>query len=166
MDEPLTMAPESGADLRRAPDRTDRLIAVAERFGRNRLIGPVAVVVGVAAVGTVIWFGDPTTPGGHLPTCPTKSLLGIVCPGCGTMRMVDSLMHGDFRAAVHYNAVGLVALFLLAWSFVAYCVRLWSGRRWRTWQHWRYSAMVILVVVVAWFVIRNIPIAPFTALRV
>ena len=152
--------------MNREADRTDRLIAAGERFAANPVAGPLAVVAGVAAIGTVIWLGDPATPGGHLPTCPTKSLLGIVCPGCGAMRMVYSLMHGDFGAAVHYNAGGLVGVILLAWSFVAYCSRLWFGRRWQTWQDWRYASVTILVVVVGWFVIRNIPIAPFVSLRV
>ncbi len=147
-------------------DRTDRVVGAVERLGRSPVAGPLAVVTVAAAAGAVIWLGDPTTPGGHLPTCPTKSLLGIVCPGCGSMRMVYSLMHGDLGAAAHYNAVGLVALVLLAWSFTAWCVRLWTGRRWRTWQHFRYSSILVLIVAVAWFVIRNIPVAPFTALRV
>ncbi|NNG96403.1 DUF2752 domain-containing protein [Gordonia araii NBRC 100433] len=142
------------------------MIASLSRVSAHPVVGPLVVVAGAAAVGAAVWFGDPTTPGGHLPTCPTKSLLGIVCPGCGAMRMIYSVMHGDLGAAVAYNAVGLVALVLLIWSFAAYCARLWTGRRWRTWQHFRYSSMTILVVVLVWFVIRNIPIAPFTALRV
>jgi hypothetical protein len=150
----------------RAHDRTDRMIRALERAGSNPVIGPAAVLAGTAAVGALIWFGDPTNPDGHLPACPTKTLLGIVCPGCGTMRMLYSLMHGDVAGALHYNAVGLVAVVLLAWSFAAYCARVWTGRRWRTWQHGRYSAVVVLVVVVVWFVVRNIPIAPFDSLAV
>jgi hypothetical protein len=40
------------------------------------------------------------------------------------------------------------------------------GRRITSWQHHRWSAAVALIVVSVWFVIRNVPIAPFTALRV
>jgi len=147
-------------------DLTGRIFASAGRCAAHPVAGPAVIVAATAAVGAVIWAGDPTTPGGHLPTCPTKALLGIVCPGCGSMRMIYSLMHGDLGAALHYNAVGVVALALLAWSFAAYCARLWTGRRRRTWQHWRYASTTILVVVVGWFVVRNIPVAPFLSLRV
>ncbi|WP_342663125.1 DUF2752 domain-containing protein [Gordonia shandongensis] len=124
------------------------------------------MLVGTAVVGGIIWFADPTTPGGVLPTCPTKSLLHIDCPGCGSLRMMYSLMHGDFGSAVHFNAVGVVAMFFVAAAFVTYTVGLWTGRRIRNWQHWRYAPMVLLAITLAWFVVRNIPIEPFSNLKV
>ncbi|WP_066169178.1 DUF2752 domain-containing protein [Gordonia hydrophobica] len=122
--------------------------------------------VGFAGVCTVVWLGDPTTPGGFLPPCPTKLLLHIDCPGCGSTRALYSLLHGDVPAALHYNAVGVVALMLLGYAFVAYTIGLWRGRRVHSWQQWRYAPMVALVVTVVWFIIRNIPIEPFTGLAV
>nr|WP_064569504.1 DUF2752 domain-containing protein [Gordonia sp. LAM0048] len=113
-----------------------------------------------------VWFGDPTTPGGALPVCPTKLIFGVTCPGCGSLRAVYSLLHGDVPAALHYNAVGVLAMGLLLVAFGAYCARLWTGRRVRSWQHLRYSGVVVLVVVLAWFVIRNIPVEPFWSLHV
>jgi hypothetical protein len=40
------------------------------------------------------------------------------------------------------------------------------GRRIRGWQHNRWAAVVTLSLVVAWFVVRNLPFAPFSALYV
>ncbi|WP_078322802.1 DUF2752 domain-containing protein [Mycobacteroides chelonae] len=133
----------------------------------SRLAAPV--VVGAAAVAgcAAIWLGDPTTPGGVLPVCPFKALTGLDCPACGGLRMVYSLMHGDVLAALRYNAVALVALGFLAVCFVA-----WTRSRWRGAADWSppwlrgWVASIILAVFAAWFVIRLIPIAPFTALRV
>ncbi|WP_131724959.1 DUF2752 domain-containing protein, partial [Mycobacteroides abscessus] len=61
----------------------------------SRLAAPAAVAGAVAAGCAAVWFGDPTTPGGVLPVCPLKALTGLDCPGCGGLRMVYSLMHGD-----------------------------------------------------------------------
>lgn len=125
------------------------------------------MVVGGVTLGCVgIWFADPTTPGGPSPLCPTKALFGIDCPGCGSLRAIYALLHGDIGAAVHYNAVGVVCIALLLWAFGAYCVGLWRGRRVRSWQHHRWAAVTLLVVVGVWFVIRNIPVHPFTSLYV
>ncbi|SII99165.1 Protein of uncharacterised function (DUF2752) [Mycobacteroides abscessus subsp. bolletii] len=133
----------------------------------SRLAAP-AVVAGVVAAGcAAVWFGDPTTPGGVLPVCPLKALTGLDCPGCGGLRMAYSLMHGDVLGALRYNAVGLVAVGFLAVCFVA-----WTASRWRGESGWNppwlrgRTPAIIAVVFVAWFVIRLIPIAPFTALRV
>ena len=74
------------------------------------------VAVSAVCVCSAVWVGDPTTPGGPLPLCPTKLLLGIDCPGCGGLRMLYCLMHGNLLAAARFNALGLVALVLLVWG--------------------------------------------------
>jgi len=101
-----------------------------------------------------------------MPVCPTKALLGIDCPGCGSARMLYSLMHGHVLAAARFNALGLVALALLVWAYVAWTYGRLTGRRIRSWQHQRWAATVTLSLVAAWFVLRNIPFAPFTELHV
>ena len=98
--------------------------------------------------------------------CPTKLIFGVTCPGCGSQRALYSLLHGDLFASLHYNAAFVLALGLLLFAFGAYCLRLWTGRRIRGWQNMRYSAVVLLVAVLGWFVVRNIPVEPLWALHV
>lgn len=132
------------------------------------LTAPLAVVGAAGLACAAIALGDPTTPGGPLPVCPTAYLLGIDCPGCGSMRMVYSLLHGDLAAAARFNAVALVALPLLALAFVTWTVGRWRGRRVEAlaWQRSRWAPLVALAVFSTWFVIRNLPFEPFTHLRV
>jgi hypothetical protein len=115
----------------------------------------VAALAGCACA--AIWIGDPTQPGSMLPACPTKALLGIDCPGCGSLRMLYSLMHGNLPAALRINAIGLLGV----WTYGRI-----SGRRVRSWQNYRWSAMIALVVVTVWFIIRNLPFQPFASLYV
>ncbi len=132
----------------------------------SSLAAPLAVAASTVLVCAAVWVGDPTTPHGPLPVCPTKALLGIDCPGCGSLRMLYSLLHGDLVAAARFNALGLAALVLLVWAYLAWTYGHVVGRRIRGWQHHRRSAAVTLALVTVWFVVRNIPFAPFTALRV
>ncbi len=130
-------------------------------------LGAPLVVAGSATLMcAAIWAGDPTTPNGPLPVCPTKALLGIDCPGCGSLRMVYSLMHGNLLAAARFNALGLAAVVLLVWTYFSWTYGRLAGRRIRSWQHRRWAAIVTLSLVLAWFVVRNIPVAPFSALHV
>lgn len=133
---------------------------------RSRAGAPVAVAAVTVAVGAAIWATDPTTPGGLCPQCPTKTYLGVICPGCGSLRMLYSLMHGDITTAFRFNALGVVAVALLVWAYVAWSHGRLSGRRIRSWQNLRWSPMIALVAVSMWFVVRNIPAQPFLALRV
>jgi hypothetical protein len=134
--------------------------------GRLSLGAPLMVAAGTTLVCAAIWVGDPTAPHGPLPVCPTKALLGIDCPGCGSLRMLYSLMHGNLLAAARFNALALVTIALLLWAYVAWTYGRVAGRRIRSWQHYRWSAAVTLALVLAWFAVRNIPFAPFTALYV
>lgn len=143
------------------------MIVVTRRVPVSLSLGaPLAVAASATAVCAAIWAGDPTTPHGPLPVCPTKALLGIDCPGCGSLRMLYSLMHGDLLAAAGFNALGLAAVALLVWAYFAWAYGRLAGRRVRSWQHHRWSALVTLWLVAVWFVVRNIPVAPFDALRV
>ncbi|EGD53879.1 DUF2752 domain-containing protein [Gordonia neofelifaecis] len=130
------------------------------------MLTPLAGLAGAAAVCTVVWIGDPTTPGGFLPPCPTRLLLHIDCPGCGSTRALYSLVHGDVPVALGYNALGVVAFVLIAIAFVMYTVGLWRGRRIRSLRHRRLALVIGLAVVTVWFVIRNIPVEPFAGLKV
>ncbi|BBZ30008.1 membrane protein [Mycolicibacterium madagascariense] len=130
-------------------------------------LGAPLGVVAAAGLGCgAIWLGDPLSAGGPLPVCPTKALLGIDCPGCGSLRMIYCLLHGDAAGAIRYNALGLVAVLFLLWAFGAWTYGRLVGRRIASWQHYRWSAAVALVLVLAWFVVRNLPFAPFTVLYV
>lgn len=135
--------------------------------GRLARLAP-PLLIGVLAAGTcaAVWVGDPTTPGGVLPVCPTKALLGVDCPGCGTLRMIYSLLHGDLLAAVRFNALALVAFGFLAVAYGTWTYGRVTGRQIVGWQHHRWAAPIALVLVSVWFVARNLPFAPFTALRV
>lgn len=109
---------------------------------------------------------DPTTPGGISPPCPTRALFGIVCPGCGSARMLYSVLHGDLPAALAYNAVTLVLLLLAGGFFIASFVLRVSGRHLprRTARSWPPFALA--AVIILWGVLRNLPFEPFSALAV
>lgn len=121
------------------------------------------------AIGTVgalcVHMANPTVPGGAIPTCPSKALFGVCCPGCGTSRMIYSLTNGDIAAAIHYNAVALAFLVVLAWTWVAWVARD-NGKQWAGIGQWKHAASVTLAIVVVWGVIRNLPFEPFASLWV
>lgn len=80
--------------------------------------------------------------------------------------MLYSVLHGDFGAAVRYNAVSLVFSALFAWAAVVWTAGRVRGRPARSWLRWRHTPHVVIPVLVLWFVARNLPFTPFTALHV
>ncbi|HKD81822.1 MAG TPA: DUF2752 domain-containing protein [Candidatus Angelobacter sp.] len=54
------------------------------------------------------------------PRCPFYTATHWLCPGCGSTRALYALLHGNWRSALHYNAMfTLLAPFVLAW--IGYC---------------------------------------------
>ena len=52
------------------------------------------------------------------PSCPVRSLTGLLCPTCGGTHAVASMVRGDFVGAACHNAFVLFLTALLAASLV------------------------------------------------
>ena len=150
-----------------SPRCSERGIVPARRGSVPASLGaPLLVAASAALVCAAVWAGDPNTPNGPLPVCPTKALLGIDCPGCGSMRMLYSLMHGNLAAAARFNALALAAVVLLVWAYLVWTYGRVTGTRVNGWQHRRWSAAAALALTAVWFVVRNLPFAPLSVLHV
>lgn len=123
----------------------------------NRSVRYGALGAGVVLTGALAYIGlaDPHRPGFLFPPCPFKLLTGWNCPACGGLRMTHDVLHGDLGAAVVDNAFALIGLPLLA---------VWILVRWRMGkQIFPVPAVVTIVVaVVVWTVVRNLPGFPLT----
>jgi hypothetical protein len=119
------------------------------------MLFPSLVAAGCAVAGGVVFAVDPETPG-HYPTCPFLALTGWYCPGCGTTRAVHALLHGDAGLALQRNPLTVAALVVLAAAFALWSRRLWRGAP-RTWVAPPWVLYGLLVVILAFWVLRNVP---------
>lgn len=122
----------------------------------------------VAAVPTAVtgawllYHFDPNLAGNPFPPCLFRTLTGFYCPGCGMTRALHALVHLDLVTALRMNPLVIGGLAtvpgLLAWK---------AG--WRA----RWFAPVVsvmskpnfwLVLLPAYWIARNLPWFPFTAL--
>jgi uncharacterized protein DUF2752 len=130
--------------------------AALRRAAVHPAAAPLATLLAGAAGAAYLWNTNPHESGHWLPRCPFNWLTGLLCPACGGTRMAYDLMHGQFTAAFHDNAVLLLAgLPLAAWMGGRWLVAGLRGRRYRPELGARGNALVIAVAVV-WCVARNI----------
>lgn len=133
--------------------------SVDGRSRRRRLLPVIATAV-AAVVGTFYLRAvDPNVPG-HYPGCPSQSLLGIDCPGCGGMRGTYDLLHGDIAGMLDDNLLLVIALPFAVVAFGLWAYRAWTGRRpvLSSEQQARRSRWMVgaLIVVLAFGVVRNL----------
>lgn len=111
-----------------------------------------AIILTVAAI-VVLYCFDPMQASFY-PRCPSKLLTGCDCPGCGTLRALHALSHGDISAAWHFNAALFFALPAAVVFFIGDRPR---APRWASAAaHCRYSPVILLAAIVMWTVFRNL----------
>lgn len=119
------------------------------------LSGPFASAAAALAATAYLATVDPNQPG-HYPLCPFRYLTGYACPGCGSLRAVHDLATGQPVGALHRNPLTVAAI-----PFVVLMWLLWvrreatgRGRRWAApaWLLW-----TLLAVVLAFWLLRNMP---------
>lgn len=111
-----------------------------------------AILLTVAAI-VVLYCFDPMQVSFY-PRCPSKLLTGCDCPGCGTLRALHALSHGDVAAAWRFNAALFFALPAAVVFFIGDRPR---APRWASAAaHWRYSPVILLAAIVLWTVFRNL----------
>ncbi len=118
---------------------------------------PVLGVGAAALAGAVTLFSvDPHEPG-HYPVCPFLAVSGLYCPGCGSLRAMHDLLHGDLAGALARNPLAVLAVPYLVLALVTALLRAWgrpapSSTSLPPWAVWG-----VLGVVLSFAVLRNVP---------
>lgn len=118
---------------------------------------PVLVAGGLLAASVALHLRDPHQSGAY-GFCPWLALTGTYCPGCGGLRAVNDLTHGDVLAAASSNLLLVASLPFVAIWWLRSFVDGWRGVRRHVSDR---SVYVVLVVVLSstmvFWVVRNLP---------
>lgn len=131
---------------------------------RERLFALAIVATTIAALLYLRLF-NPATPGtNYYPSCPFHTLTGLNCPGCGTLRGLHQLTHGHLVTALNYNALMVLSLPFLAYSFTSYALLALRGRGLPKPFIQPVFIRALFLSIMAFWILRNIPVYPFTLL--
>lgn len=109
---------------------------------------------------TLLRAGNPGTSG-LFPPCPFLWLTGWYCPGCGSLRALHQLLHGNLVAAFAFNPFAALSFPFLAYAGVSRALFLLQGRHLPRlflpgWFIWGLGVAVVIFAV-----LRNLPMYPF-----
>jgi Protein of unknown function (DUF2752) len=130
--------------------------------GPSRLAAPALSALGVLAAVGLLHVRDPHESGSYA-YCPWLLLTGTYCPGCGGLRAVYDLSHTDLADAASSNllVVVLAPVAVLAWA--AWARARWRGHAWSVPPFAPSTAWAMLVVVLAFGLLRNLDLASWLA---
>ena len=116
---------------------------------------PLLVLIGAWILYT---FGNPLI-------CVFYQLTGLYCPGCGSGRASVALLHLDFAAAFGYNLLYVLLLpFIVYYLLKQYIILVFRKDVLPMFSIDGLAAKIVLVVILMFWILRNIPVFPFTLL--
>jgi hypothetical protein len=108
--------------------------------------------------GAVLFFFDPAKSGFY-PGCPLHRLTGLNCPGCGGLRAVHELLHGNIAAAWRLNLLLVLSLPLAAALLIK---RLFVSRSRKPQptgiENKPHFWVIFFVVLIVFGILRNVPL--------
>ena len=113
-----------------------------------------AVVAGLCLAVFLLYFFPPAETRFY-PRCIFHAVTGLECPGCGSLRAAHSVLHGDFAMAFRLNPLLFVLLPLAGLTWVIYRPAGLSAVP----AKWIWT---LLGVIIAFGVLRNLPLTPFS----
>ena len=122
----------------------------------------VAAPLGFACL--AILFAVNPADSSVFPPCPFRALTGLYCPGCGTLRGLHQLLHGNVLEALDFNLLMVLALPFLCYLLVSTTVLEAGGRRLPAFQAPASWIWALLGVITLYWILRNVPAYPFSVL--
>ena len=130
-------------------------------------ISPRAAYAGMALLAlagvAALYAFDPRNPGIY-PVCPFLFLTGCYCPGCGTLRALHRLLHGDIATALGYNPLAVLSLPFIVYSYASGAMRAFrlpAPRPVFVHSRWIWA---LLAGILAFWTLRNLPVEPLSVL--
>jgi hypothetical protein len=125
----------------------------------ERLRSGAVLLLALGALGFLFLFNPATTS--FYPACPFFWATGCYCPGCGSLRALHQLTRGHLLVAL-----GLNPLMVLSLPFVGYAVLSQArlavlGSPLKSVFLGPQPIWALLVLILAYWVLRNLPAYPF-----
>jgi hypothetical protein len=118
---------------------------------------------GLLAVSILLHVRDPHR-NGSWGYCPWLLLTGTYCPGCGGLRAVNDLTHGDVAGAASSNLLFVGSLPFVAFGWTRSVVDRWRGtQRHSTSRRVLVPVFVFVTLAVVFWVARNLPVGAWLA---
>jgi hypothetical protein len=131
-------------------------------FSRKQVLLAAATLAAAAGFMMLRVF-DPATSG-VFPPCPVFYLTGWYCPGCGSLRALHQLLHGNLQAAWAMNPLMIVSLPFVAYGLASHALLAVRGRGLPTFFLPAVWIRALCGLIVLYGIARNLPVYPLNLL--
>ena len=134
-------------------------------ISRKSHIAFLSVLFTAALATVLLYFFVYPQYAAYFPKCIFYGIMGLHCPLCGSQRALIAFLKGDLITAMHDNVLMVGLLFLLIYIFLVFLYRnLIAKNNYRKSFTIPFPAKFILLALIVFGILRNIPLYPFTLL--
>jgi len=120
------------------------------------------LILGIGLV--ILYFLVNPSEVDFFPKCPLYLTTGLYCPGCGSQRATHQLLNFNLIGVVQQNALFLFSLAIFGYHLIVSGVNLYFKKNIYNYLYHPKTPIIILVIVILFWVLRNIPLYPFSIL--
>lgn len=123
--------------------------------------------IGILLLGTgfafLYFFINPSNLN-FFPKCPLYVTTGIYCPGCGSQRATHQLLQLNLYGVLQQNVLYFIGVLILGYHIVITSLNLFFKKNSYNYIYHPKTPIIILIVIIIYWVLRNIPYYPFNIL--
>jgi len=123
----------------------------------------IASVLAAAGALVTLFLFDPATHGFY-PECALHQTTGLLCPGCGMLRALHQLTHGNFAAAWGLNPFVVALLPVGFWLGTRELIWLSIGKRLPGIVTRPIFGWALVAGLIIFGILRNLPISRLMAM--
>jgi hypothetical protein len=98
------------------------------------------------------------------PPCPFHKLTGLYCPGCGSLRAVHQISHGNIIQAFRLNPLMVIMAPFVGYALIRQLIYTLIRKPLRPVFIKPVWVWILLGIIIAYWIGRNIPFWPFSLL--
>jgi hypothetical protein len=127
---------------------------------RNKKAGWLLLIIS-GGILMLFFFLDPQKSA-LFPKCPLYVWTGLYCPGCGSQRAMHSFLHFRFLEVLHYNLLLFPAGIFILYQVLRPLLQRKTKVVLPDIAYHPRTPWIILIIIILFWILRNIPLVPFT----
>ena len=135
-------------------------MAMATKYKISIIVSIVILLLGVVSL---YFFINPSEYN-FFPKCPFFNYTGIYCAGCGSQRAIHQIINGNIITGIRHNYLLILVFGVLSYKAGIFILNKFHNKTYADIFHKPLATKIILILVLLFWVLRNIRIVPFTEL--
>lgn len=123
----------------------------------------ILIGIGIFILLSLYYFTNPSGVN-YFPKCPFYVVTGFYCPGCGSQRALHQLLHFKIIETLNYNALYILGLGTIIYNISINTLNAYWDKNYYNILYHPKTPIIIGIIIVLFWILRNIDIYPFNIL--